>query len=561
MNRSLVANRGLSASSATARELAQLHQATEILRSAVELIGRQTHPAGVADVVALSVARMTRADRVACGWVDEEAFQLQAVVENGRRLEGAECHPEELAVVARACRTQQPCVEGDRIAVPALDHHNRVTAVVMAVKTNGFRRTDVALVATAAHAATIALDRGRLFERLVDWNRSMEMLLAFNATINQHLAPPLLLRRLVEQAARLLEAEAGFAGLAVADGVGGWVMESDGYWSAGRWHDERRRWRCGEGTPGFVLATEFPYFSNNYPADPLADPHRHGVLRAMCVPIKNDRHQVLGFFELHRYQGGLFSWHDAAFLETLANMAAVAVENARLWRSLEESNRQLQAMSAANAQRLEDERRHIARELHDETGQALIAIKLSLQAVAGLVPAELSDLRAELDLLRQQVNDAAVRIRELSRQLRPPTLDHCGLSAALQQLADDFGRRTGIRVQLFADEPTRRFPPPVETAVYRIAQEALTNTAKHAAAQNVRLTLSHSARHLQLIITDDGCGFDPTAVTGGLGLLGMRERVDMLGGEFQVQSGPCGTTINVRLAISHGQPTEHHSDR
>jgi signal transduction histidine kinase len=560
VNRSSVASRSLTASSVTARELARFHQATEILRSAVELLGRQTQSAGMAEVVALFVARMTRAERVAFGWIDHDEFQLQAVAENGRPLATAMCRPEELDTIIRARRSQRPILEADRIAVPSVDHHNRATAVVMAYKTGGFSPLDVSLVATLVHTAAMVLDRGRLFERLVDWNRSLEMLLAFNATINQHLAPPLLLRRLVEQAARLLDAEAGFAGLAVPDGVGGWVMESDGYWSTGQWHDERRRWRRGEGTPGFVLATEFPYFSNNYPADPLTDPQRTGIQRAMCVPIKNDRHQVLGFFELHRRGGAWFSWHDAAFLETLANMAAVAVENARLWRSLEDSNRQLQAMSAANAQRLEDERRHIARELHDETGQALIAIKLGLQAVAGLVPPELSNLRAELDLLRQQVNDAAVRIRELSRQLRPPTLDHCGLSAALQQLADDFGRRTGIEVQLVVEEPTHRFPPSVETAIYRIAQEALTNTAKHAAAQCVRLMLVHSHERLQFIITDDGCGFDPGAVTSGLGLLGMRERVEMLGGEFHLKSGPCGTTIYVRIAINHGKPAECHSD-
>jgi GAF domain-containing protein len=107
-------------------------------------------------------------------------------------------------------------------------------------------------------------------------------------------------------------------------------VEADGYWAGGRWLDGLRRWKRGERTPGFVLGTEFPYFSNDYPADPLADPDRGGVRRAMCVPLKNDRHQVLGFFELHRGGGPLFSWHDAAFLESLANTAAVAVENARL---------------------------------------------------------------------------------------------------------------------------------------------------------------------------------------------------------------------------------------
>lgn len=535
-------------------ELPRLTRAADMLRASVEAVAWQTSPSAVAGAMAVHTARMTQADRVLVGWIEDDEFHPRAVAESGRLIDGVRLADWEADAVTAVRRTQRPAVWPDHIGVPAVDHHGRVRAIVVAFKKSGFTAVDVRQVETLTLAAAVAADRGRLFERLIDWNRSMEMLLAFNAAINQHLAPPVLVRRLVEQAAQLLNADAGFAGLAVPDGHGGVVMEADGYWCHGVWHDGRRCWQRGDGTPGFVLETEFPYFSNDYPTDPLADADRVGVRRAMCVPIKNDRQQVLGFFELHRGAGDLFTWHDAAFLESLANIAAVAVENAGLWRSLEESNRQLQAMSAANARRLEEERRHIARELHDETGQALIGIKLGLQALAGLVPDELADVRAELDLLKQQVNDAAVRIKELSRQLRPPTLDHCGLPAALRQLAEDFRRRTGLRAEIDAVELPRRFAQPVETALYRIAQEALTNTAKHAGARTVRLILELSDDELRFAVVDDGCGFDPTAATTGLGLLGMRERIDILGGQFRLTSGPTGTTIDVRIRVNNAEP-------
>jgi signal transduction histidine kinase len=542
---------------AAQRELARLARAADVLRAAAEAVGRETDPRAVARVTVAFAARLTQAERVLVGLVEDDEFHPQAAAVGGRPAEVTDEDAEDARLVAAVRRAQQPVVTPAALAVPATDHHGRVVAVLVARKDagrRGFTPHDARLLETLGHVAAVGFDRGRLFERLIDWNRSTEMLLAFNAAINQHLAPPELVRRLVEYAARLLNGVAGFAGLAVAGAAGTLRMEADGYWTGGAWHDRPRRWARGEGTPGFVLDTEFPYFSNDYPADPLADPALAGVVRAICVPIKNERSQVLGFFELHRgADSPLFSWHDAAVLESLANTAAVAVENARLWRSLEESNRQLQAMSAANARRLEEERRHIARELHDETGQVLIGIKLGLHALSGLVPDDLPEVRAELDVLRQQVNEAAVRIKNLAHQLRPPTLDHCGLATALRQLTDDFRRRTGLRVEVTATETDRRFGTQVETAVYRVAQEALTNTAKHAHAGTVRLTLTDLGPVLRFSVGDDGRGFCPASPTAGLGLLGMRERVAMLGGDFRLSSGPDGTVIDVTVPVADAQ--------
>lgn len=538
---------------AARRELARHEHAADLLRAAAAEVARQTDPLAVARVTVAYVARLTQAERVLAGLIADDEFRPQASAIGGRVCDPVRPDEEETRLVRTVRRSQRPAVSSESLAVPSMDHHGRVVAVFVARREAGrrpFTPHEVRLVETLGHVAAVGFDRGRLFERLIDWNRSMEMLLAFNAAINQHLAPRALVRRLVEHSARLLDAAAGFAGLAVSDPSGDSRMEADGYWASNIWHDRPGRWNRGEGTPGFVLETEFPYLSNDYASDPLADSALVGVARAVCVPIKNERLEVLGFFELHRGADGRhFSWHDAAVLETLANTAAVAVENARLWRSLEDTNLQLQAMAAATDRRLEEERRHIARELHDETGQVLIGIKLGLHALGGRVSDDQPDVRAELDDLRQQVSEAAVRIRTLAHQLRPPVLDHCGLDAALRQLADDFRRNTGLVVDVSADTG-RRFGSPIETAVYRIAQEALTNTAKHAAAGTARLSLTDLGPTVRFTAADDGRGFAPVAPNAGLGLLGMRERVAALGGEFRLSSGPDGTVIDVTIPVT-----------
>ncbi len=201
----------------------------------------------------------------------------------------------------------------------------------------------------------------------------------------------------------------------------------------------------------------------------------------------------------------------------------------------------------------EEERRRVARELHDEAGQALIGIKLNLQVLARKIPPELSELRAEADRLRQQVNDAAERLHALSGGLRPPTLDELGLEPALRRLASDFEQNTSLLVHLEAAELIARLPQPVEIVCYRIAQEALTNVARHADANQAWIALIQQESQLSLSIKDDGRGFDPASLhtrRDGLGLLGMRERAAMLGGQLEIVSAPGqGTRLTITVPL------------
>jgi signal transduction histidine kinase len=172
----------------------------------------------------------------------------------------------------------------------------------------------------------------------------------------------------------------------------------------------------------------------------------------------------------------------------------------------------------------EDERRRIARELHDEAGQVLTAVKIEL---------DLDDRREASAMVAR----ALAQVRDLSNLLRPSVLDDLGLSPALRAMAEDFTRRTHVEVALAIEGQVQGLPPDHEVVVYRVVQEALTNVARHAGARQVRVALRAGERELRLTVEDDGRGAagEPTPQ---LGLLGMRERVTALGGTLTVAASP-----------------------
>jgi len=440
------------------------------------------------------------------------------------------------------------------LAVPILNHQRLVIGVLELEnrRTGVFTERDRHAAETLALLVSTGLSRSKLYDRMQEWSRSLEMLLAFNAAVNQHLDPKALVRKLVENAAQFLEAHGGLAGLAISSKEGETEMVSEGYWYRGVWHDRPRRWARFEGLPGILLENEFSYLSNDYQSDRLADEElklTFEVRRALCVPIKDVDDRLVGFFELHKCGSTApFTWQDTAFLESLGNTTAVAIQNAQLLKTLEIRGREIESLSKGHVTRLEEERARIARELHDEAGQLLVGIKLSLQVLAHQMPKDLPDLAQELDHLREQVNQATSRFKDLAKRLRPPTLDQLGLNVSICQLAAEHERRTGIPVQLDLCKEMPRLSQAAEIALYRIVQEGLTNAAKYANASQIFVSVRKTDVSIELGIRDDGAGFDPSGVNSGLGLLGMRERASMLGARFYVNSLPNkGTEIQVTV--------------
>jgi PAS domain S-box-containing protein len=207
--------------------------------------------------------------------------------------------------------------------------------------------------------------------------------------------------------------------------------------------------------------------------------------------------------------------------------------------ALRESVQQSRRLSRRVIEAQETERRRIAMELHDELGQALTAIKINLQVgerFQGQTPVELSAENVRI------VDEALVQMRRLAYALRPSMLDDLGLAAALRSIAQQTAQRSGLTIRCEPDLAVQRLAPEVEIAVFRIAQEALTNIVRHAQARQVQMTLRREDGMLVLSVQDDGCGFAledvrARAATGGsLGVLGMEERAALIGAELQITS-------------------------
>jgi two-component system, NarL family, sensor histidine kinase UhpB len=210
-----------------------------------------------------------------------------------------------------------------------------------------------------------------------------------------------------------------------------------------------------------------------------------------------------------------------------------------------ETERRRTSSAALTAQ--EEERARIARDLHDEVNQSLTGLLLRLEAVRSHAPVELA---RELDETKALANQAMEELLALARQLRPTALDDLGLKAALAGNVDELSRSSGIRASFEADGDFSDLPADSQLVLYRVAQEALSNAAQHAEAENVLVKLAREDSQAELTIADDGRGFTFDQTSRGLGLGGMRERALLVGGDLRIESRPeVGTRVRLRVPI------------
>lgn len=257
--------------------------------------------------------------------------------------------------------------------------------------------------------------------------------------------------------------------------------------------------------------------------------------------------EVLGIMNVYSPDPDYFSADRLQILQSFANLTAVALVKARLFERL-----QLLSQQLVEAQ--EAERRHIARELHDEIGQTLTAVKINLQAMQRRP--DVSQMTASLQDSMEIVEQAIQQVRNLSLDLRPSLLDDLGLIATLRWYLDRQVRWAGLNAHFTATPPDLQLPGNLETVCFRLVQEALTNALRHAQAKTIWVDLQQYEKELWLLIRDDGLGFEvettlkQVAYGKGLGLVGMQERVSLLGGRFELQSTPGqGTQIRVSLPL------------
>jgi PAS domain S-box-containing protein len=221
--------------------------------------------------------------------------------------------------------------------------------------------------------------------------------------------------------------------------------------------------------------------------------------------------------------------------------------------SLEQSQRELRELSKAANEALEAERNRIARELHDEFGQSLTAIKMDLETMRNSFPPARTDLQERALAMRAGIDRLVASTRQIASDLRPLMLDDLGLAAALEWLTQSFSERSRIAVTLSVDEALAQVPEPYASALYRIAQESLTNIARHAQASVAAMRLEMIDGFAQLTVRDNGRGIDTAELskTGSYGLLGIRERLALLGGEMVIgRETAHGTQLRVRIPLA-----------
>ncbi|HEX5247015.1 MAG TPA: GAF domain-containing protein [Gaiellaceae bacterium] len=393
-----------------------------------------------------------------------------------------------------------------------------------------FTHEDEELVSLLASQAAVAIENARLYEASTRWSHQLQSLNEIGNALATETDLERLLNLIVGHLRELLGArfvsvalpsgddELRFAAAAgeLADALVGRTMPRMGS-KSGRVFERRRSERVDS---------------------VIDDPEvNQGVARRVAartglwVPLVA-RDRVIGVLEVHDKEtpgDARFTDDDLRLAETYASRAAVAVDLSQ--RVARDALRRVVA-----AQELE--RRRLARELHDETGQALTSILL------GLKPLEDGTANEAVAELHELVVTALQDVRRLAVELRPKVLDDFGLVPALERLAESFGEQTGLRVDFRSTIGEERLPSEVETALFRLVQESLTNVVKHSHANNVSIVLTRKGDAVAVVVEDDGTGFDPGETGDGIGLLGMRERLALLDGTLDVESAAgSGTTL------------------
>jgi len=319
------------------------------------------------------------------------------------------------------------------------------------------------------------------------------------------------------------------------------------------WRDAAGQWQPRAKRPARFRLEEATRRAIEDVSDPAHPTWGDTKVSWLAVPMKVGG-TPLGRLWVVAERGREFSQDDREFIMMAGNQLALAQENARLY----DETQHLAARRGELIRRMvthQDERcRRISRELHDEISQSLTAMALDLEAAQVAKGKSEQDAMKRLSNLRARLLSALEEVNRIILDLRPSMLEDMGLVPALCWYASQRLEPVGIRFHTRTSKVDGRLQPHVETTLYRIAQEALTNVAKHSGAQNVWLSITRAHHCLTLTVRDDGRGFDVDAVLShpddrvGIGLFGMKERATLVGGSFAIRSAPNkGTRISVRI--------------
>ena len=506
-----------------------------LLEAARDLTGARYAAMGV-----LNVER-TGLERFVTRGVDEETHRAIGELPRGRGLLGVlidEPHPLRLEDISA-----HPQSYGFPIGHPEMTTFLGVPVMIrgeawgnlyLSMKQDGtpFTDADEQAIITLAGWAGIAIENARLYTQVDERRneleravRSLEATTASARAIGADTRLDRVLELVVKRARALVHARAVVVLLASPDG-----------YSVRAWAGE-----VGAEAAGAKVTVDPEVALTGMRSRPdggrVEDPLRIGADGALLVPLTY-RERVLGVLAAYDRlaAGPHFGDDDQALMRAFAASAATAVAIAQTV----EQDRLRQSILAA-----ESERRRWARELHDQTLQGLAALRLVLGAGLG---GDETALRGAVKQVMDQIGDEVAALRSLIAELRPPALDQLGLEPALEALVKQAAAAHGLDFDL-RYEFEGRLPEQLESTLYRLVQESLTNVGKHARADRVEVVVARSGGGVTVRVADNGVGVQATGAGSGFGLLGMRERVELAGGELELRSGDDGTTIEAHIPV------------
>ena len=432
---------------------------------------------------------------------------------------------------------------------------------VDATRPRTFADSEETILQRLADHAAIALHNARLYAAAEQRRQTAESMTEVGYLLSQSLDATEVSQRVVDHARRFLKTRA--ATLYQLEPASGMLITIA---TANDFGPATMPWRAlppGTGAVGLAVCTRQPVVATDILTDPrLTLPaavravlESSPVRAVLALPLLCDG-RVIGALSLGDEAGRTFEAEAMAWAWLFADHAANALTNAQLYTEVQAGQMRLQDLSHKLLEAHEAERRRIAHELHDEAGQLLASVHIALETtIIGLPP----QFQEGFHQVRSHLDAIETQLRRLAHELRPTILDDLGLLPALQGLAQRVAERTGLGIRVDIGL-AGRLAPAVETALYRIMQEGLTNIAKHAAATDVDLQLWRDDQRVHGLLRDDGVGFAVEHVLGqtrprGLGLLGTQERLEALGGTLQITSAAGqGTTLQITLPAAVPNP-------
>jgi len=400
-----------------------------------------------------------------------------------------------------------------------------------------------------------------LEKRILESNRHLLALNAIASTVSQSLSLDIILNSALDKALEMIDAEVG--GILLLDEKSQTLSYrvhrglSDKFVMLGT-----AILALGQGVSGMAAQRGETLVVEDVSRDPRVSRRplvaEEGLKAFISVPLKS-KERVVGVLNIASRSPRTFSQQEVQLLTALGPQLGIAIENAQLYQELQLKDQMRAELLRQIISAQEDERRRVSRELHDVTSQALSTIAVQLEALTAMPGSSSREIETKVEGLKPVLAAASQEVHRLIYDLRPSLLDDLGLAAAMRSCAHNSLDAAGIEVHLEVVGQEKKPPPQVEIALFRIVQEAITNIVSHARAESTFISLEFRDKGIAVQVEDDGIGFDPSrvdasaATNGGLGLLGMKERAELLGGTLTIDTKPDGgTRIGVEIPVDWG---------